>query len=922
MAVTSTYSYSTTKTEFQANSFETGDQLVPNVVGLSNGGFVVAYHSGTLNTGTVEVDFYNAAHERIGTFKTPYDGAITAEDQPQVILLDNGNVLVAWRDASEGLRGHLYSQDGTAIGNEIVLSVSTGGDNLQLTALTGGGFVAVTGTGDTVYQARFNDSGVNLDAGFYQVNTPLAGDQNDGAVASLSSGGYVVTYTDTGPSDQMIRARIYNADGTTKVNDFIIGDIGDNTESSVVGLGNDRFAVVYKDTGWTGGDTGNSGITLQIFDSNGLNVTPGDYLRVNAPSLVVESDPDISVLENGFIVVSWTRQLSGTDHDIMARVYTPAGAAVTDEFVVTASADMDVNSAVSGLLSGKFVTAWQDNTSDGDGGQISAEVNELVRVTTGDGNDNSFVGDALRDDIAGLDGKDTLEGFGGDDIINGDDGNDTLYGDSGNDYLNGGSDDDRILGGDGNDKLVGGAGVNEMVGGDGDDTYVVQNAADSITEDANGGANDRIETLISYTLTEGANIEVLATNLYTDVLDFKLVGNSDDNQIVGNWGDNTIEGKGGVDKLEGLKGNDIYIVDNAADTVIELAGDGKADRVMARVDYALGKDVDIELFTTTNASGVTAIDLTGNALVQEIIGNAGVNTLKDGGGAGDTLRGMAGDDTYLVYSAATQIVEGSSQGAADKVMSNVDFTLGAGVYVEQLATTNSNGNAAIDLTGNDLAQEITGNAGQNILKDGGGVADVMKGLGGDDTYIIYAAGTEVIEGAGQGTGDKVLVNVDFVLSSTSQVEHLATTSGAGKAVIDLTGNSFAQDITGNATSNRIDGKGGHDTLNGLGGTDTFVFSATIGAANIDTVADFSAAADTVELENAIFTKLTVTGALANGNFRANASGVALDANDHIVYETDTGKLFYDADGNGAGAAIQFAVLTGNPAITAADFVVA
>jgi Ca2+-binding RTX toxin-like protein len=923
MAVTSTYSYSTTKTEFQANSFETGDQLVPNVVGLSNGGFVVAYHSGTLNTGTVEVDFYNAAHERIGTFKTPYDGAITAEDQPQVILLDNGNVLVAWRDASEGLRGHLYSQDGTAIGNEIVLSVSTGDDNLQLTALTGGGFVAVTGTGDTVYQARFNDSGVNLDAGFYQVNTPLAGDQNDGAVASLSSGGYVVTYTDTGPSDQMIRARIYNADGTTKVNDFIIGDIGDNTESSVVGLGNDRFAVVYKDTGWTGGDTGNSGITLQIFDSNGLNVTPGDYLRVNAPSPVVESDPDISVLENGFIVVSWTRQLSGTDHDIMARVYTPAGVAVTDEFVVTASVDMDVNSAVSGLLSGKFVTAWQDNTSDGDGGQISAEVNELVRVTTGDGSDNSFVGDALRDDITGLDGKDTLEGFGGDDVINGGDGNDTLYGDAGNDYLNGGSDDDRILGGDGNDKLVGGAGVNEMVGGDGDDTYVVQNAADTITEDANGGANDRIETLISYTLAEGANIEVLATNLYTDVLDFKLVGNSDDNQIVGNWGDNTIEGKGGVDKLEGLKGNDIYIVDNAADTVIELAGDGTADRVMARVDYTLGKGVDIELFTTAKASGVSAINLTGNALAQEIVGNAGENTLKDGGGAGDTLRGMAGNDTYLVYSAATQIVEGSTQGVADKVMSNVDFTLGAGVYVEQLATTNSNGNAAIDLTGNALAQDIWGNAGANVLHDGGaGASDVLKGLEGNDTYRIYNSGDIVVETASQGALDKVMATVDYTLGKGVHVEQLYTNGSAGVSAIDLTGNEIGQEVRGNAGANRIDGKGGFDTLYGGSGADTFVFSSTIGAANIDTIADFSAAADTIELENAIFTKLTATGVLANGNFRANTSGVAVDANDHIVYETDTGKLFYDADGNGAGAAIQFAVLTGNPAITAADFVVA
>jgi Ca2+-binding RTX toxin-like protein len=51
----------------------------------------------------------------------------------------------------------------------------------------------------------------------------------------------------------------------------------------------------------------------------------------------------------------------------------------------------------------------------------------------------------------------------------------------------------------------------------------------------------------------------------------------------------------------------------------------------------------------------------------------------------------------------------------------------------------------------------------------------------------------------------------------------------------------------------------------------------------------------------------------------NATGTAQDANDHLIYETDTGKLFYDADGIGAGAAIQFAALTGNPAISVADF---
>ncbi|MFI0843492.1 hypothetical protein [Mesorhizobium sp. IMUNJ 23232] len=919
MAITSNY-INTPIEEFQANSFLAGNQLLPHVTGLANGGFAVAYHSGTVDTGSLQVDFYDAAEVLIGTFRTPSVGPTTVVGQPQVVQLENGNVVVAWHDSSEGFRARIYTEAGAEVSQELAFSFDGSAENLQLSPLSGGGFVAAYDFGDHTYQGRFNENGGFLGGGYFQVDTGSV-NAHDSTVAALSGGGYVVTYTDTNPADQTIHARIYNADGSTKVADFVAATSGDNTQAQAVGLGDDRWAIVYKDTGWQGADAGNSGITLQIFDGNGLNVTPDLYQHVNAPSAYVESDPDISVLENGFIVVTWTKQYSATDHDIMARVYTPAGVAVTDEFTITASGNLDTNPTIAGLLSGKFVAAWQDNSTDDDGGQISAEINEITRVTTGDDLDNAFGGDALRDDIAGLGGKDILSGLGGNDLINGGDGNDTLYGGDGSDQLFGGNEDDIIYGGDGNDRLSGGDDKNTLHGGAGDDTYLIGNGADTIVEMANEGTADRIETLVDYTLAEGANIEILTTTLAAGVLDLKLVGNSDDNHIMGNYGDNIIEGKGGVDTLSGLMGDDIYIVDNAADVVIELAGDG-SDRVLARVDYTLAKNVEVELFTTTNASGNAAIDLTGNALAQEIIGNVAQNTLKDGGGAGDTLRGMAGDDIYLVYSADTVVVEGSTQGVADKILSNVDFTLGAGVYVEQLATTNSNGNASIDLAGDDLAQTITGNAGENILKDGGGAADVLKGLAGDDTYLVYASGTEIVEGAGQGTDDKVLVNVDFVLASSAQVEHLATTSGAGKAIIDLTGNSFAQDITGNATSNRIDGKGGLDTLNGLGGTDTFVFSATIGATNIDTIADFSAAADTIELENAIFTKLTATGALAVGNFRANASGVAVDANDHIVYETDTGKLFYDADGNGAGTAIQFAQLSGNPVLTAADFVVA
>ena len=60
---------------------------------------------------------------------------------------------------------------------------------------------------------------------------------------------------------------------------------------------------------------------------------------------------------------------------------------------------------------------------------------------------------------------------------------------------------------------------------------------------------------------------------------------------------------------------------------------------------------------------------------------------------------------------------------------------------------------------------------------------------------------------------------------------------------------------------------------------------------------------------------------SRANFRANIDGTALDANDFIVYDTDSGALWYDANGNGAGGAIQFAQLTPGVILTNLDFVV-
>ena len=85
------------------------------------------------------------------------------------------------------------------------------------------------------------------------------------------------------------------------------------------------------------------------------------------------------------------------------------------------------------------------------------------------------------------------------------------------------------------------------------------------------------------------------------------------------------------------------------------------------------------------------------------------------------------------------------------------------------------------------------------------------------------------------------------------------------------------------------------------------------------ITDFNVSEDQILLDLRIFTELGDEGALTFGSFHKSSAGTAQDANDRIIYDTDSGALSYDADGSGQGAAIQFATLAKNLALSADDF---
>lgn len=313
-------------------------------------------------------------------------------------------------------------------------------------------------------------------------------------------------------------------------------------------------------------------------------------------------------------------------------------------------------------------------------------------------------------------------------------------------------------------------------------------------------------------------------------------------------------------------------------------------------------------FTGTSGNDTLTSSNVASALNEKFYGLGGNDVLRGGAGA-DHLDGGAGTDTasYLGSNAAVNVRLDTGKGSGGHAAGD---TL---VSIE-------------NLTGSSYNDKLYGNSGANVL-DGGAGADYMAGGAGNDTYIVDNAKDIVFENSGSGSGrDVVRSSVSYTIASNIEELHLT-----GTANINGTGNTGSNVLRGNSGNNVLNGHNGDDVINGGFGNDvltggyqkdTFVFDTALDARNnVDRITDFSVVDDVIHLDNAVFTALTTTGPLAASAFVKNTTGLAQDANDRIIYETDTGELYYDANGNAPGGSVHFATLKANLNLTAADFVV-
>jgi Ca2+-binding RTX toxin-like protein len=352
-----------------------------------------------------------------------------------------------------------------------------------------------------------------------------------------------------------------------------------------------------------------------------------------------------------------------------------------------------------------------------------------------------------------------------------------------------------VYGGAGNDSLRGGDGDDIYHGGDGDDTFP-GGTADDGSDTMNGGAGTgdladysgrsiAVTVTIENTGNDGEGSE--ADNVRTDVENLKggtagdtLTGSTSANVISGGNGGDTIAGGDGIDTLNGEAGDDTFNEGSASNGADVMNGGAGIDTVSyasrtmavtvnmnANADDGESGEGDKVVNDVENANGGAGMDaLTGSTSANILDGGAQIDTI-NGGDGNDTLRGGAGADILNGGNGDDTFDEGSATNNGDTM------TGGAGIdLVNYSARTNAvtivmDGTTAggetgegdkvgIDvenLRGGDGADNITGNALENIL-EGGDDVDTIRGLGGDDA-IDGDAGDDIID-CGDGDGDALL----------------------------------------------------------------------------------------------------------------------------------------------------------------------
>ncbi|MEH6631034.1 MAG: type I secretion C-terminal target domain-containing protein [Halopseudomonas aestusnigri] len=408
--------------EFQVNSITDGSQLVPSVTGLSDGGWVVTWHSVGIDGYSVYGQAYNVDGTKQGGEFQVNSFSNGSQLNSSVTGLADGGWVVTWQsdgqdssgsgiysktfnsdgsvrsyyDPGTGLQYYAYSEDGAALVvfpdltlrdvDDTSLSSATvsitdfvAGDVLGLTV----GYslpVGITMSYDPatgVFRLTGAASLADYEAALEHVAYSSTSDNPDGFGQNLTRT-LEVTVNDAQDNSNVISKTItvidtndapVLADATVFTEETRINTETDSwqLDPSVTGLADGGWAVTWESWGQDGSDWG---IYCQAYNADG-SVQGGEF-RINTETDDTQSDPSVTGLADGGWVVTWHSDgQDGSSSGIYGQAYNADGSVQGEEFCInTETYSSQILSSVTGLADGGWVVTWQSSNQDGSGSGI------------------------------------------------------------------------------------------------------------------------------------------------------------------------------------------------------------------------------------------------------------------------------------------------------------------------------------------------------------------------------------------------------------------------------------------------------------------------------------------------------------------------------------------------------------------------
>jgi Ca2+-binding RTX toxin-like protein len=363
--------------EFRINTNTNGAQLSPAIATLSDGGFVVIWHSDEPEPNSAFFGIYGQRYDANGSkigeeFKVK-SAVDTSNFYPSVAAISSGGFVVSWSSIREnindnGVYGQIYNASGEKVGNEFfaIPNPSSGQDYNSIVALSGGGFVITgswsgqDGSGSGIYGQRYDTNGQTV-GGRFLVNTVTNSDQNTPSIAALSDGGFVITWDSFEQDGNFygVYGQRYNTNGQKVGDEFRVNTttVDNQVNSSVAALSGGGFVVTWESP--KAGDDPDIGIYGQRYDANGQTV--GGEFRVNTNTTGIQRFAYVTALGDGGFAVTWeSNGQDGSSYGVYGQRFDLNGQKVGDEFRVNTNTTGDQgDAAATTLLNGNLVVVWE-----------------------------------------------------------------------------------------------------------------------------------------------------------------------------------------------------------------------------------------------------------------------------------------------------------------------------------------------------------------------------------------------------------------------------------------------------------------------------------------------------------------------------------------------------------------------------------